>query len=51
MLKPSPDLMKSGSSTRSMYQPKLLHVCVMMMAHTGTDVTMLFQGTGIFSWP
>ena len=46
MLNPSPFLMNMGSSTRSMYQPKLLNVCEIMMAHTGPEVKIFFQGTG-----
>jgi hypothetical protein len=46
MLNPSPALMKEGSSTSSMYQPKLLRVCVMSKAQNGTDNAISFSGTG-----
>jgi hypothetical protein len=45
MLNPSPVLMNMGSSTRSMYQPKLLRVCVTIRAQKGTEVKIAFQGT------
>ena len=37
-----------GNSTRSMYQPKLLHVCATRMAQNGKEVKTAFHGTGRF---
>jgi hypothetical protein len=48
MLNPSPVLMNIGSSTRSMYQPKLFRVWVKVRAQKGTEVKMSFQGTASF---
>ena len=45
MLNPSPVLMNMGSSTRSMYQPKLFRVWVKVKAQNGTEVRMSFHGT------
>lgn len=39
-------LMYVGSLTSSMYQPQLLQVWAMMMAHTGLEVHTSFHGTG-----
>ncbi len=46
MAKPSPVLRKVGSSISSMYHPKLLRKCAIMMAQTGMDVKTFLQGTG-----
>ena len=43
--KPSPTLRNIGSSTSSMYQPKLFNICAIANAQNGIEVTILRHGT------